>query len=168
MSDTGFQLSGLYFYGSGARVTTNYGGDRRNTGGTAGRLRPDGTIVPRNNFVGRPLHRVDLRIQQRFRFGGRAAIDGILEVFNLFNHENYGSYTTAESNAQLRDAVTEHECRVSTADAAVRVPGGVLTVFNTIRDSLESPPVHRLPAEAGSHMRLPPLGGRWRLKEVGA
>ena len=33
------------------------------------------------------------------RFGGRAAIDGILEVFNVFNHANYGSYTTAESNA---------------------------------------------------------------------
>ena len=27
------------------------------------------------------------------------AIDGLLEVFNVFNHENYGSYTTAESNA---------------------------------------------------------------------
>ena len=95
----GFQLSGLYFYGSGARVTTNYGGDRRNTGGTAGRLRPDGTIVPRNNFVGQPLHRVDMRIQRRFRFGSHAAIDGLVEVFNLLNHENYGSYTTAESNA---------------------------------------------------------------------
>jgi Carboxypeptidase regulatory-like domain len=95
----GFQLSGLYFFGSGARFTTNYGGDRRNTGGTNGRLRPDGTIVPRNNFVGAPLHRVDLRIQRRFRLRGRAGIDGILEVFNLFNHENYGSYTTAESNS---------------------------------------------------------------------
>jgi hypothetical protein len=96
----GFQLSGLYFFGSGARFTTNYGGDRRNTGGAnVGRLRPDGTIVPRNNFVGKPLHRVDLRIQRQFRLGGRAGIDGILEVFNLFNHENYGSYTTAESNS---------------------------------------------------------------------
>ena len=26
-------------------------------------------------------------------------IDGIVEVFNLLNHENYGSYTTSESNA---------------------------------------------------------------------
>jgi len=55
--------------------------------------------VPRNNFVGRPLHRVDVRIQKRFRLGGRAAIDGLMEVFNLLNHANYGSYTTAESNA---------------------------------------------------------------------
>ena len=97
----GFQLSGLYFYGSGARFFTNYGGDLRNTGGANridGRLRPDGTIVPRNDFVGRPLHRVDMRLQRRFAFGGRIRLDGILEVFNLFNHENYGSYVTAESN----------------------------------------------------------------------
>jgi hypothetical protein len=97
----GFQLSGLYFFGSGARFFTNYGGDLRMTGGANridGRLRPDGTIVPRNNLVGKPLHRVDMRLQRRFGFGGRAKIDGILEVFNLFNHRNYGSYVTAESN----------------------------------------------------------------------
>ena len=95
----GFQLSGLYFYGSGQRYATYYGGDRRNTGGTNGRLRPDGTVVPRNNFVGDPLHRFDTRIQQRIRLAGRARIDGILEIFNVFNHANYGAYTTAESNA---------------------------------------------------------------------
>lgn len=97
----GFQLSGLYFFGSGQRFFTNYGGDRRNTGGANridGRLRPDDTIVPRNNLVGQPLHRVDLRLQRRFGFGGRARVDAMLEAFNLFNHENHGSYVTAESN----------------------------------------------------------------------
>jgi hypothetical protein len=96
----GFQLSGLYFYGSGMRFSNNYGGDRRNSGGQAGgRLRPDGTLVERNSFVGQPLHRVDLRAQQRIP-GIRPRIDLALEVFNLFNHENYGAYTTAESNAR--------------------------------------------------------------------
>jgi hypothetical protein len=95
----GFQLSGLYFYGAGQRYPTYYGGDRRNTGGTNGRLRPDGTVVPRNDFVGDPLHRVDVRIQQRIPIFARARIDGMIEVFNLFNHANYGAYTTAESNA---------------------------------------------------------------------
>ena len=41
-----------------------------------------------------------MRIQRRFALGGRAGVDGMIEVFNLFNHENYGSYTTAESNAR--------------------------------------------------------------------
>ncbi|MBI3049280.1 MAG: TonB-dependent receptor [Acidobacteria bacterium] len=95
----GFRLSGLYFFGSGQRFATNYGGDLRQVGtGGSARLRPDGTIVERNSFVGRDLHRVDLRIQRRFPLGGRVAIDGILEVFNLFNHENFGSYVTAESS----------------------------------------------------------------------
>jgi hypothetical protein len=96
-----FQVSGLYFFGSGQRFSTHWGPDLRDMGGvTAGvfenRLRRDGTIVPRNNFVGKPIHRVDLRFQRRFSFGSRMGIDGILEVFNLFNHANYGSYTTQE------------------------------------------------------------------------
>jgi opacity protein-like surface antigen len=97
----GFQLSGLYFYGSGTRFFTNYGGDLRNTGGANridGRLRPDGSIVPRNNLVGQSLHRVDIRLQRRFSLGARLRIDGMVEAFNLFNHQNYGSYVTAESN----------------------------------------------------------------------
>jgi len=96
----GFQLSGLYFYGSGMRLATNFGGDVRDTGGlTSGRLRPDGVIVPRTDLVGNPLHRVDLRMQKTFPLGGARTIAGIVEVFNLFNHENYGSYTTQQSNA---------------------------------------------------------------------
>ncbi|MBI3049944.1 MAG: TonB-dependent receptor [Acidobacteria bacterium] len=96
----GFQLSGLYFFGSGERFPTSYGGDRRNLGiGGQNRLRPDGSIVPRNNFVGKPIHRVDMRLQRRFQFGARVGVDGIVEVYNLFNHRNYGSYTTVESNA---------------------------------------------------------------------
>jgi hypothetical protein len=96
----GFQVSGLYFFGSGYRFNTEYGGDPRATGATGGRLRPDGSIVPRTNLVGKPLHRVDVRLQRRFSFGGRAAVDGIVEMFNAFNHANYGSYTTVESNAR--------------------------------------------------------------------
>lgn len=88
----GFQLSGLYFYGSGQRFATTYGG------GDRPRLRPNGTIVARNDVVGLPLHRVDVRLTRRFKLGGQRSADGILETYNLFNHANYGSYTTAESN----------------------------------------------------------------------
>ena len=42
---------------------------------------------------------MDLRLQKRLSFGDRVRLDGMFEVFNLFNHENYGSYTTNESNA---------------------------------------------------------------------
>jgi hypothetical protein len=103
----GFQASGLYFFGSGQRLSTNWGGDLRSLGTTSdtsgwgtGRLRADGGIVPRNELVGKPLHRVDMRLQKRVRFGGHMTADGMIEVFNVFNHANYGSYTTSASNAQ--------------------------------------------------------------------
>jgi hypothetical protein len=94
------QLSGIYFFGSGERLRTNTGTDVRNQGLLAeARLRPDGTIVPRNTLVGDPIQRVDLRLQKRVPLGGRVAVTGMVEVFNLFNHANYGSYVTNESNA---------------------------------------------------------------------
>jgi hypothetical protein len=40
---------------------------------------------------------MDMRIQRRFNVAG-LSVDGIAEVFNLFNHENYGNYITVESN----------------------------------------------------------------------
>jgi hypothetical protein len=94
----GLQVSGLYFYGSGQRYSTNYGGDQRRALVGSGRLRPDGTIAPRNNLAGSPIHRVDMRLQERIRIG-RRSIDGIVELFNVFDHANYGAYTTSESNA---------------------------------------------------------------------
>ncbi len=95
----GFQLSGLYFYGSGQSFGNSYGGDLRLCGQGCDRLRPDGTIVARNSFVGDSIHRVDLRLQQRIRVSGKVSLAGILETYNLFNHENFGTYETRESNA---------------------------------------------------------------------
>jgi hypothetical protein len=98
----GFQVSGLYFYGSGQRFATSCGGDNRNIGAPEQHLVPrlctDGTIVPRNSFVGDPVHRVDARFQQRIPLFRGARIDGILEVFNLYNRANYGDYVTERTH----------------------------------------------------------------------
>jgi hypothetical protein len=95
----GFQVSGVYFYGSGERQATSYGGDVRGIGATGtARLRPNGTLVPRNDFVGKPVHRADMRFQQSLKFGGRHSADLMAEVFNIFNRANYGSYTLHESS----------------------------------------------------------------------
>ncbi len=97
----GFQLSGLYFFASGERREVTYNGNLRNSGSAPeipNRLRPDGTIVPRNSFVGDQLHRVDMRVQKRFNVGG-ISIDAIAEVFNLFNRRNFGSWVTDEASA---------------------------------------------------------------------
>ena len=66
-----------------------------------------------------------MRLQKRFSLVGRAAIDGLIEVFNVFNHANYGSYTTAEQPL-VWESVVQPERRVSAADAATGIPLRVL------------------------------------------
>jgi len=102
----GFQLSGLHYFGAGIRSGYNYGGDLRGIGATAqARLRPNGTIVPRNGFIQPKQNKTDVRVQQRIRLGGRAAVDLIAEVFNLFNLENY-TLVTQESAANFNKPST--------------------------------------------------------------
>ena len=119
----GLSTSVSYFYGSGNRfnatiAATPYGksGNNRlnltNTGGAAGAIiipaavddRFDGpstiasgVVIPRNALEGLPLHKVDVRLTKDIRLGGRFKATLIGEVFNLFNHANYGSYNTSLS-----------------------------------------------------------------------
>ena len=103
----GFQASGIYFYGSGQRDQILCGCDARGlqiasidrlrgTGDTRG---PLGSIIPRNSFIGTPIHRVEMRLMQRIPLGGRANLAGSLEVFNLLNRKNYGAYDLVETSA---------------------------------------------------------------------
>ena len=119
----GFATSVSYFYGSGNRFNatisgTPYGktGNNRlnlsNTGGPAATIIvpaavadrfigpatiTSGMVIPRNALEGLPLHKVDLRITKDVRLVQRLKVSLIGEVFNLFNHANYGSYNTTLS-----------------------------------------------------------------------
>jgi len=95
----GLQFSGIYFYGSGIRTQAICGCDARGRQiGSIDRLREDGTIIPREAFVGEPIHRVDVRLRQRVPLGGRATVEGFVEVFNVFNRANYGAWIVDESS----------------------------------------------------------------------
>jgi hypothetical protein len=108
----GFQLSGLYFFADNGKMTPTSGFDILGLGssttasivgtnngitGSANRLRQDGTLIARNSFERSDLHRVDMRIQKRFRLSNRVTLDGIAEVFNMFNHANYNAFVTNEA-----------------------------------------------------------------------
>jgi hypothetical protein len=56
-----------------------------------------GDTIPRNALQGLPLHKVDLRLTKDIKIAGNTKISLIGEVYNLFNHHNYGSYNTALS-----------------------------------------------------------------------
>jgi hypothetical protein len=93
----GVQLSGLYFFGDNGYNTASSGRDPYVSNNTVTRVRLDGTIIPRNGINNPNLHRVDMRVQKRFRITSRVAVDGIFEMFNAFNHENFGSFTINET-----------------------------------------------------------------------
>jgi hypothetical protein len=119
----GFNASVTYFYGSGNRfpasiATTPYGKPGTNrlnlaaNGTSAGSITipasvldrwtgnaviAPGEVIPRNGLEGLPLHKVDLHITKDFKLGGTAKVQLVAEVFNLLNHENFGSYNTSLS-----------------------------------------------------------------------
>ena len=107
----GFQVSGLYYLGVGERATHVYSGDLRGVGGGGGgqalrrqRLRPDGTIIERNSFTQPRRQRVDLRVQQRIPLG-RVSLDGIAEVFNVFNSPNW-TLNSDQANRQYNQRIS--------------------------------------------------------------
>ncbi len=114
----GVNLSGAYFFGSGNYYSTTFAANPFGQTGTnryvtapvtvpadvADRFDGPtsfavGDIVPRNALKGDPLHRVDFRVAKDIPFPGGITITGIAEVFNAFNHENYGAYQSAINQA---------------------------------------------------------------------
>jgi hypothetical protein len=97
-----FTIAVAYFAGSGNRFQTlsrrdplgaSLGANRLDgVLGPDGRLLPGYIIVPRNALDGDTLHKVDIRVSKDLNLPGGVRITGIAEVFNLFNHENYGNY----------------------------------------------------------------------------
>jgi hypothetical protein len=101
-------VSGLHSLGAGIRQGNSYGGDLRNTGATfSARLRPDGSIVPRNSLIAPAQNRTDVRLQQRIKLHGRVAIDGIAEIFNIFNRPNYGIGVVENSPQYLQNITAQ-------------------------------------------------------------
>jgi hypothetical protein len=138
-------VSGLYFFGSGNRFATTiasqpYGkpGTNRLNIGPPIRIpermqeRFDGPaiigtneVVPRNALRGLPLHKVDIRFTKELRLGPALRLSAMAEVFNLFNHDNFGSY-----NGQV-DSSTFGDPRQNTGNGYVARSGqfGIRVAF---------------------------------------
>jgi hypothetical protein len=95
-------LAGSLFVGSGNYFNVSSGFDAFGAGNT--RVRRDFSIIPRNNFRGKPLYKLDLRLTKDVRLGQDVRLTGIAEVFNVFNHANYGSYNTLETSPSFGQA----------------------------------------------------------------
>ena len=81
-------------------------------------------VIPRNALQGLPLHKVDVRLTKDFALSGSTRVSLIAEVYNLFNHANYGSYNTSLDVRVVRAAAAERRERLRAAAGIVCVPGG--------------------------------------------
>jgi hypothetical protein len=115
----GFMLSGAYHFGSGADygITSGSspfanGGSNRTFLATAKTYDnpslnyvyaqdPIYMLVKRNGFYGQPISRLDMRLSKTVKLKERYRLIGILEVFNMLNHANYGSYNTSITTASF-------------------------------------------------------------------
>jgi hypothetical protein len=116
----------VYFYGSGNPIATTVGGANPYGKAGANRLNIGAPIVipaaladrwtgpmtigtnqqvGRNALLGLPLDKVDVRLSQDISLGQRRKIQATLEVFNLFDHANYGTYVASVDLATLGQPV---------------------------------------------------------------
>jgi hypothetical protein len=104
------QVSGLYVYGDNGYSTTSPGVDVRKIN-VITRLRPDGTVTPRNNFKNDPTKRVDMRLTRGFRLSPKITIDLMAEAFNVFNTSTF-TYSLNEANANFGKPSTANNPRI--------------------------------------------------------
>ncbi|MBI3261514.1 MAG: TonB-dependent receptor [Acidobacteria bacterium] len=119
----GLTVAGVYLYGSGTLYTTSIAGNPFGKNSLAlgltnrlylGPARPvpesaldrydgpatlnNGDVVPRNALRGLPIHKVDFRISKVVKLA-KVQLMGVAEVFNAFNHANYGLYNAVVNSA---------------------------------------------------------------------
>ena len=122
----GLQVSGIYFFGSGERLQCEYGRRSARDEGRGGVSASSGCAPTARSSRATSSSAIRFTAwtcgsSSGFRSPAALRVDGMFEVFNLFNHANYGWYTTNESNAPVRAAVVQREHRVLAAsDAAGR------------------------------------------------
>jgi hypothetical protein len=88
-------VAAFYSYGSGNYLQVTSGFDP--TGGGFNRLRRDLSLIPRNTFTGDPRQTLDLRVSKELHLAGHMRIQGIAELFNVFNYGSFG-YNTLETS----------------------------------------------------------------------
>ena len=149
MPGKGFTIAGAFQLGSGTHYNTSVGGNpygkSRAALGLTNRLYlgttplvvntalagdryegpttiNNGERVPRNALKGDLLQKVDVRVTKSVKVG-RVTLLGVAEVFNVFNHANYGSYNAVVSSPTFGapQANTGNAYRPRTGQLAFRV-----------------------------------------------
>ena len=92
----GLSLAGVFRYGSTGYATFSSGFNLLGGPG-ANRYRRDGSFVERGQFKQDPTQALDLRVSKDFPIGRGMKLQGIGEVFNLYNYKMW-NYNLLETN----------------------------------------------------------------------
>jgi hypothetical protein len=91
----GVGFAASYFFGSGNYFQiTHAGNPYGDVGGS--RIAGDFSIIPRNSFKGDTLNKLDLRLTKQITLAGKTRLEGVAELFNVFNHANFGGYNLVQ------------------------------------------------------------------------
>jgi hypothetical protein len=121
----GITIAASYFFGSGNRFATTFPGLPFGAGTNRFVTAPSvtipanvadrflgpttftaGQLVPRNALKGTTLSKFDLRFTKELLIpGSRVRLTGIAEVFNVFNHANYGLFNGVVGTATFGQPV---------------------------------------------------------------
>ena len=98
-----------------------------------------GCVVPRDALWGLPLHKVDLRLNKEVALVGSSRVSLIAEVFNVFNHANYGSYVTQVSSPRFGLPVANTGNGYAPRRAQLANPYDLLTEAFSTRQDISRP-----------------------------
>lgn len=117
----GFGISASFMFGSGnyfqSTSPTDILGDGQSPRLLPSATSPTGfTVIPRDDFAGKSIQKLDLHFSRDFQLVGHAKLSGIAEVFNVLNHPNYGGYNliigTAPYGTPIQNSSTTYLPRI--------------------------------------------------------
>ena len=100
----GLSLGGILFAAGGKPINVAAPGDPLRIGSS--RLLNDLTTLPRNSERGDKIIKVDLRVGKLVRTKGGVRLEGLFEVFNVFNRANTNVYGTVFGTANYLKALS--------------------------------------------------------------
>ena len=90
----GIQASAIYFIGSPRTINVGTNLDPFGLGYTGRWLDATGKTLPRDSERTATDKKIDIRVSKSVKVPGNVTLQGVLDVFNLFNTKNLTGYTT--------------------------------------------------------------------------
>jgi hypothetical protein len=125
----GFQISGIMTWRTGTPFSAYTNSDSNKDGNFTDRPILGGSMLPRNGFRQPSFWTTDLRVTKTFRITERQRLDLAVDLFNAFDHENWGySVSSNESSTTAKGSIWGTGPTPVSTFRSLRLPDGSLNV----------------------------------------